>query len=123
MKFSELTTENGLDVLCEIAPCIGNIAVDDELLAIVKKKAKLSDNPTEAEIKAIGLGNILALLPIVLKKHRADVYGILAALNGKTAEEIAEQNVIVTVKQIRDVISDEGFRSFFKSSSAQDATA
>ena len=54
-------------------------------------------------------------MPIILKNRRSDVYGILAVLNEKSVEEIAKQNLLVTMRQIKDVSKDKELVDFFKS--------
>ena len=54
-------------------------------------------------------------MPILLKTHRSDVYGIVGAINGKTEQEIESQSFLKTLGEIRDIINDKEFRSFFGS--------
>ena len=43
------------------------------------------------------------------------MFGILGALNEKSVEEIAKQNFIKTMKQIKDIAKDKELLDFFKS--------
>ena len=43
------------------------------------------------------------------------MFGIVGVLNEKTIDEIAKQNIIVTMKQIRDIAKDKELLDFFKS--------
>lgn len=113
MKISELNTDQTLDVVCEITPYVGNILEDEELTAELKRKLRLGDDVSKAEVYAAGIKKLTKLVPIVLKKHRADVYGIVAAVNGKTPEQIAEQNGLLTAKEIKDIVTDKAFQDFF----------
>lgn len=115
MRLSELNTDEGLDVLCEITPYIANISADTELLDELKKKIKLPEGAPKSEIYAVGAAKLAKITPIILKKRRQDVYGILGAMNRKTPEEIADQSFITTAKQITELISDKDFMSFFGS--------
>lgn len=115
MKISQLTTDEGLDVLCEITPYIGAIIGDEALTAELRRKVDIDDSASKAEVYAAGLDRIAKLMPIIFKTHRADVYGIIAAVNGKSVEEIAAQNVFKTGAEIRDIIKDKDFVDFFKS--------
>lgn len=115
MKLSEMTTEKAIDSLCVITPYIANIVSDDELLSELKKTVDPKDVKTKAEKLAIGAEKATILIPIVLKKHKNDIFGILGVLNEKTAEEIAKQNIVVTGLQIRNAIKDKELISFFKS--------
>lgn len=115
MRIADLTTEQGFDTLCEIVPHLGAIITDDELLGELKRKTGITDTSTKAEIWAAALDKITALMPIILKKHRAEVYGVIAAINGKTADEINKQSFLVTAGELRDIINDADLRSFFAS--------
>jgi hypothetical protein len=115
MRISELDTNEGLDVLCEITPYIGAIATDKDLRTELVNKANVSENATEAEIWTAALGKLSKLMPIILKTHRADVYAIIGALNGKTPQEIEKQLFIKTAVEIRDIVNDKEFLDFFKS--------
>ena len=115
MKLSEMTTDRAMDVLCEITPCIANITTDEELLAELRNAIDPKAVKTKAELMVKGVEKITKLAPIVLKKRKADVFGILAALNEKTAEEIGKQNIIATMAQVREVVKDKDLMDFFKS--------
>lgn len=115
MRISELSTDTGLDVLCEITPYLGAIITDEALVSELRNRIKLNKEASVAEVYAAGLDKITKLLPIILKTHRDDVYGIVAAVNGKTATEVAEQSMLKTASEIRDIIKDKEFRDFFKS--------
>lgn len=115
MKLSKLSTDEALDALCELTPYINNIVTDDVLLDELKAKVTATGNETKAEIMAMGAEKINKLVPIVLKGHKKDVYGILAVLNDTDADAIGKQNVIKTISQIRDLIKDKEFLDFFKS--------
>lgn len=115
MKLSEMTTDRAMDVLCEITPCIANITADEELLAELRNAIDPKAVKTKAELMVKGVEKITKLAPIVLKKCKADVFGILAALNEKTAEEIGKQNIIATMAQVREVVKDKDLMDFFKS--------
>lgn len=115
MKFSTIDTDKGLDILCEITPYLGNITSDEELFNELKQEISDGRLMTKAQLMASGLDKINKLVPIVLKKHRDDVYGILAVLNEKTSKEIAKQNFLTTGAQIRDIVKDKVLLDFFKS--------
>ena len=115
MKLSELSTESATDVLCEIAPYAMAIMTDVELMAELKAAVDFKDANTMAEKIALTVGKLSKILPILLKKRRDELFGILGALNEKSVEGIAKQNIIVTMKQIRDISKDKELLDFFKS--------
>lgn len=115
MKLSEMTTDRAMDVLCEITPFIANITADEELLEELRNAIDPKAVKTKAELMVKGVEKITKLVPIVLKKRKTDVFGILAALNEKTAEEIGKQNIIATMAQVREVVKDKDLMDFFKS--------
>lgn len=114
MKLSSLSTARAADVLCEITPYIANITADKGLLDILSTKLG-AENRSVAELYVYGAKKIASIAPIILKTHRDDVFGLLAAVNETTAEEIAAQNIIKTMSQIRDLAHDQEFIDFFKS--------
>lgn len=122
MKLSELSTDRALDVLCELTPYVSNVASDDAVVSAVGKVIKPKD-----ETNVYGAGLMLMermgeIVPLLLKTHRPDVYGVLSVLNEKTAEEIAAQPVGDTIRQIKDVLRDSELLDFFKSSARQAQT-
>ena len=112
--FSELSTDEALEVVLQIAQPITNL-IDDEALVKEKQKAQPKSETTRIAIQRIGLAKIVKLLNIALKQHREDVYAILAPFNGLTLEEIGKQNFLITCKQVYDLVNDKGFVDFFKS--------
>ncbi len=115
MKLSQLTTDETLDVLCEITPYINNIVIDQELTTELRRKVDPENLKTRADVMLEGVKKLNVLVPIVLKKRREDVYGILSVLNKRAPEEIAKQSFITTVNQIREVLEDKELINFFKS--------
>ena len=115
MKLSELSTEKATDVLCEIAPYAMNIMTDEELVDELKAAVDFKGANTMAQKIALTVGKISKILPILLKKRKADLFSILASLNEKRIEEIGSQNVIKTMSQIKDIAKDKELLDFFKS--------
>lgn len=115
MRLSELSTERATDVLCELTPYIANIVSDEELLEELKKAVDRKDIVNKAQWLAVGAEKITKILPILLKKRKEDVFGILAVMNEKTVEQIAKQNILVTLKQAKTAFKDKELIDFFKS--------
>lgn len=116
MKLSELTTERAADVLCELTPYISAIIEDEDTLAALAGVAGLGQSSSLAEKIAVFCAKINKIVPVLLKKRREDMFGILAVLNEKTPDEIAAQNILVTMSQVRDLTKDRELLDFFKSS-------
>lgn len=122
MKLSELSTDRALDVLCELTPYIANITNDEELVRTLGRKM---DNSAETNLYgqfALLAGRIGEITPLLLKTHRADVYGILSILNEKPAAEIAAQPVTETMRQVLEVFQDTELIRFFRSSVRREQT-
>ena len=115
MKISELSTDKALDIICEITPFVDEIATDEELISTLKEKVKLPEGATRADMLKIGADKINKIVPIILKKKRAAVYGILAALNETSIEKISKQSMISTAKQIKEAVGDKELIDFFRS--------
>lgn len=115
MKLSHLSTDRAMDVLCEIATPVTNIMMDEDLVEELKTAVDFNKANTMAEKITLLTGKISKILPIVLKKRKADIFSVLASLNEKTIEEIGSQNVIKTMSQIKDIAKDKELLDFFKS--------
>lgn len=113
-KLSDLTTDECLDVLCEITPHVASIVADEEIMAAIGKAAPKKDL-TAAGTVMVAMARVTKCIPLLVKTHRDDVYAILASVGGMTVEEIAKQNTIITLTQIRAVCKDKELLDFFKS--------
>ena len=122
MKLSQLTTERAADVLCELTPYIANITGDKALLDELANKFA-SKGKSAAELYTFAAHKCATLVPILLKEHRNDVFGVLAVLNECGADEIAKQKVMETMKQVGDLFKDKDLLDFFKSFWQEDETA
>ena len=121
MKISELSTDRALDVLCELTPYVANITGDKALLDELGKKFD-TKGKIVAEMYTFAAQKCAALAPVLLKAHRADIFGVLAVLNETSAEEIGKQNVGTTIKQIRELFQDRELLTFFKSWQQEEET-
>ena len=113
MKLSQLTTEQAADVLCSIAPYISNIIGDKALLDELAKKFN-SKGKSVAEMYAFAAKKYAALVPLLLKEHRSDVFGVLSVLNESEPDKIAQQNILITMNQVKEALQDEELKAFFK---------
>ena len=141
MKLSELSTDKALDVLCELTPYVSNITEDEQILSVLDdfmnrgmaRNPKNEDegdgesHPDGEDISAASAGirmicNMVKNIPLLLKTHRPDVYGILSVMNERPVAEIAAQKTTDTIRQVRELFQDEELMSFFKSSAQQEQT-
>lgn len=63
----------------------------------------------------LGAQKITAVIPLLLKTHRPDIYAILSIVGEKSVEEVAAQNVMATMWQMHELLNDKELVSFFKS--------
>lgn len=122
MKLSDLSTDKALDVLCELTPYIKNITDDKSATASIGKVLDDGQGLNTYGRFMLLAGWVGDFIPILLKTHRSDVYGILSVMNERSVEEIASQKLIDTMTQVRELFRDEDFVSFFKSSARQEQT-
>lgn len=122
MKLSELSTDRAVDVLCELAPYVGNIANDEDVVGTIGKVMENGQNLNQYGQMMLLVGRIGEFVPLLLKTHRSDVYGILSVMNERNVAEIASQNLMDTMQQIKELFHDEEFLAFFKSSAQREKT-
>ena len=117
MKISEISTERAADVLCELTPLIDSIITDEDLMhslsAAVDKDRK--EKMSFGQKLMLVSSKMNKIIPILMKKRRAEMFGILAILNEKTPEEIARQSFLETAMQVRDLANDRELVDFFRS--------
>ena len=113
-KLSEFGTDECLDVLCEITPHIVNIVSYEEIMNAIGKPMDKT-TVTKVGVMLLGAQKITAVVPLLLKTHRADIYAILSVMGGKSVEEVAKQSTMATLWQIKTLSEDKELLSFFKS--------
>ena len=118
MKLSQLSTDDALNVLCELTPYISNITADAEIMETIGT-AISTDGLTKIGVTIAAADRFVKLIPVLLKTHREDVYGIVATVNGMDVEDIKKQNVLKTMMQVREVFKDKELMDFFKSFGSQ----
>ena len=122
MRLSELSTDAAASVLVSITPAISNILKDPNFRENIGKKVDLADRSVLG-IYAAGLDKINEIIPFLLKDHKDDVYEVIAVLNQITASDVADQNILVTMTQIREIVKDKELVDFFKSWAETEQTA
>lgn len=110
MKLSEMTTNQGADVILMITPDIETIVNDTELANLIKNRKKTDD---ENEAIKFSIISVVKIASHLLNSHRETTWNILGALNQKTADEIGKQPFVKTVGQIFNMLNDKELLSFF----------
>lgn len=101
-----MKTSIAFEHMAHALPYVSELLNDE---ALVKARIAMK---TRADGEPIN-GTLLAeLLPTFLLKKPEAVYGLLGALNGKTADEIAQQDFDKTVKLLESPMLDELMRFF-----------
>ena len=109
MKLSELTAEQGLEAIANSLEHIGNIADDDDALSLCQK---LVPQEGEKYIKVFARGAKTA--PRLLKTHKDDVIGILAAFELQTVEEYKKKHKLMDIiKDMVDLVNEPEVRQLF----------
>lgn len=114
MKISQMTNDQAADTLVRITEPISHIVADEEALPMLQELfvESRSENPMEGWAAVL-----MRFVPFCLKKHRADFYKIIAALDGKDDSDIGKANFMSTLRVLRDSM-DKELLDFFKSSAA-----
>lgn len=121
MKLLDMTAEQASDTLCAISPLMENIVTDKKLEKIIQKEIN-RDDMTRIEIGFELADRLFTSTPILLGAHRADVFGILAAVNQTSIEEVSKQPIRDILTQLKELFADEEMRSFFTSFLPMEAT-
>ena len=122
MKLSQLTTDEALDVLCELTPYVSNIVSDEQTMKTLGKAVN-KKNMTRAGLMVAGAERLNGIVQLLLKSHRKDVYGIISAVNRVEPAKIAAQSVMETMAQVQEIFQDKELLDFFKSFAPQGKSA
>lgn len=115
MKISQMSTDQAADVLVRIAEPVSHI-MDDERISELLKEVSASKNVPYIKLFA---SLIPKIVPLALESHRNDLYEVVGALDGKSVSEVEKQNVMKTIKVIKESI-DRDLIDFFVSSGSQE---
>lgn len=118
LKVFDLPTDKGLPILATLTAEIGEMLLDKELFNAftnVAEKFKDRGNLSKSELVTVGLTQIIRLVPILIKNHPNNMYNIISTLKEISVEEVKQQKVSDTVKDVISILKDEGFRDFFTS--------
>ena len=117
MKLSELTAEQGLEAIANSLEHIGNIKIEHtvEMNSAAEHSSlcqKLVPQEGEKYIKVFARGAKTA--PRLLKTHKDDVIGILAAFELQSVEEYKKKHKLMDIiKGMVDLINEPEVRQLF----------
>lgn len=95
-KISEIVNEDALDLLADILDPVMVLGADKELEALFKKK------------------ETVAAVRLALKKHKAEIMTILAALDGEDVKTY-RINIVQIPTRLFQLLNDEDMATFFES--------
>lgn len=104
MKLSEMTTDKAAELIVEVSPLIDKL-IDDELVNDLETVISF-EGKTIGEIYAIGAKKITTILSIIIKNHRAELFGIIGLFSGKSIEEVASMKMKDTINEIKLFFND-----------------
>lgn len=119
MKLSNITnTDVFLDKVCELAPYIEQLIEDEEISKLWKDRIKATNGEIDVEtMKEMaldkGIEKVFKFIPLLLKKNRGAIYGILSVVNDRSVEEIAKQTPLETINQVKELLTDKEFINLF----------
>lgn len=115
-KLSEITMDQGLDIVADILVPIMSIAEDDTVREFfTKEKPKEGENAIQ-----MALRRIKSSLPVLIKKHKEDLIVIMAALNTQTVDEYKQSKGFMgLVKDVVSLSNDEDLQWLFTSAESE----
>jgi hypothetical protein len=110
LKLSDIKGDRTLEVIAEVIEPISNIAENPEAAKLFKRE-KLPEGVTPKEFL---LARAKKSVPVILKDHKEDVMSILAAIEGVTPKQYAENlNLVKLVRDFTELLADEAFAVLF----------
>lgn len=119
MKLSEMTSEQGVDVLIRLTPVITGLLSDSEFISevtgILAGKSEDGKELRAEDYLSRGIEKINSLAFLLFRKKRDALFEIIGAVSGKSAAQVASQSFIVTLSEARDILRDKDLMNFLKS--------
>lgn len=119
MKLSEMTSEQGVDVLIRLTPVITGLLSDSEFISevtgILADKSEDGKELRAEDYLSRGIEKINNLAFLLFRKKRDALFEIIGAVGGKSAAQVASQSFIVTLSEARDILRDKDLINFLKS--------
>ncbi|MBR3797222.1 MAG: hypothetical protein IKK34_14520 [Clostridia bacterium] len=120
-KLAELDGDEMATLLCRIAEPAANIFADPKTAEFFAAGVELRKTSPSMMVYMTQLAALGA--PVLLgEKHREDIFEILAALKGRTKQEIRKQKGMQTMQEIIHILmSDADLMTFFRLGAAHEA--
>lgn len=118
INLSVLETEKAFDIVLKITPAVGKIMKDEEIKKVFNDRLNREDykDITDEEFNNLtmnkGIEMISNLIPLLLGNYRNEIFLILASVTEQTTEEVKKQNVFETIKQIKQLLTNESLMGF-----------
>lgn len=110
MKLSDVKGARTLEVIAEVIDPVANIAEDEAAEALFRRE-KLPEGMTA---KKFLLQRVRKFLPVLLKKHKADLIAIMAAIEGTDKRDYEDSlSLIKLTRDVTDLLTDEAFGELF----------
>lgn len=116
MKLSDITGERVFDVIADIIDPIANIAADDEVAELFKRRTV----PNGENSRTFGINRIRTSVPRLIKNHKGDMITILSTIEGVTSAEYATTlSLGKLVNDFIDLLSDDETLALFTSAQTE----
>lgn len=113
MKLSDIKGDRVLDVIADIIDPIANMVQDKDIAAMFKREAV----PDGMEARDFFAKRMCKGLPVLLKRHKADIIAVMAAIEGVTPEQYAESlDFPKLFTDIMELVTDDALLDFLSSS-------
>lgn len=112
MKLTAMRGDEAVCVLCDLIDPMTNLMQTPGFDAVLAKLERLGQtNPPPIVFYPLALVTMKPLL----KEHQDDLFALAAALVGKTLEDVQQQPLLQTLREVREAWSGE-LHDFFTSS-------
>jgi hypothetical protein len=102
MRITEMSTAQFASAACDLLEPVSRIADTPEIYAAIER---LSKGAADGESPiAYMVNGIKDALPALLKTHFDDLIAILSVFTEKPVQELRDQNILITMKQIYEYI-------------------
>lgn len=109
MKLSDISGDKTIDALAELIEPVSNIAMDEKVAKILKKKQV----PDGVDKKDFAMSIIKSNFPSIIKNHKNDIIKIMSVLSGVTEKEYTDSLTIPKfIKDVTELFTDEDFVGF-----------